>query len=130
MFYWAKFLSLSLVALMLAAIPAQAQVVFFQNTRVGSTVHTHTTVGTTSAAAITSTSVSPNLLGWQLCNDAVNTSTYLLVGKATDVADDGIQLDKGQCYLCANCNPSTLKATRVKAQASSNGYSIVQFKQQ
>jgi hypothetical protein len=107
---------------------AQAQAVFFQNTRVNTLTHTHTTVGTTSALAISAASVSPGLLGWQICNDAVNTSTYLLVGKATDVADDGVMLDKGQCYVCTNCNAATLKATRVKAQAASNGYGIIQYK--
>lgn len=128
--YHVRFWAMALVSLLLAAIPAQAQVVFFQNTRVGSLVNYHTTVGTTTALAIPSASVSTAILGWQICNDAVNTSTYLLVGKAADVATDGVQLDKGQCFLCQNCNQATLKATKVKAQAASNGYSVTQFKQQ
>ena len=120
-----------LVMCVLAAFTnvANAQV-FFSNTRVGSLVHTHTTVGTTAALAIPSASVSSNLLAWKICNDAVNTSTYLFVGKAADPATDGVQLAPGACFVCPNCVGVTLKAVNVKAQAASNGYSVIQYKQQ
>lgn len=117
------------VVALFAAVPAQAQV-FLQNSRVGIVNHSHATVGTSSTLAIASASVSPGLLGWQICNDAVNTSTYLIVGKATDVATDGVMLDKGVCFQCPNCNAQTLKLVKVKAQAAANGYSVVQYKQQ
>ena len=125
-----SYLSLLLVAsfLILAAPFANAQV-FFSNLRVSNTFFSHTTVGTTTAAAISSSSVSPGLLGWKICNDAVNTSTYLLVGEAADVATDGRMLGPGKCFECPNCTPATLKAAKVKAQAAANGYSVVQFKQ-
>lgn len=118
-----------IVALLtLGAVSADAQV-FFANTRVGTVVQAHSTVGTAAADAIASASVGTNLLAWKICNDAVNSSTYLFVGKAADPATDGVQLDKGQCFECPNCNAATLKLIKVKAQASSNGYSVVQYKQ-
>lgn len=113
----------------LAGTAAHAQV-FFSNTRIGAVVQTHTTVGTTAAAAIPSASVSSNLLAWKICNDAVNTSTYLYVGKAADPSTDGTQLAPGACYVCPNCVAATLKTINVKAQAASNGYSVTQYKQQ
>ena len=113
----------------LATMPAHAQV-FFSNARVGNVVTKHTTVGTSAAVAVASADVLGGLLAWKICNDAVNTSTYLYVGKATDPADDGVQLGKGQCLECPNCSAGTLKLMRVKAQAASNGYSVVQYKQQ
>ena len=120
------FLALILIC---AASMAHAQV-FFSNTRVGAVTQSHSTVGTSTTAAISSGSVAANLLAWQLCNDAVNTSTYLLVGKATDVATDGVMLGKGQCFVCPNCTGATLKLIKVKGQDASNGYSILQYKQQ
>lgn len=108
---------------------ASAQV-FFSNTRVGSVVQSHATIGTSAAVAIAAASVSPNLLAWSICNDAVNTSTYLWVGKASDPSTDGTQLAPGACYACPNCLAVTLKAVRVLGQAASNGYSIIQYKQQ
>lgn len=119
----------SLIALLLFSTLASAQA-FFPNTRVGSLTHYRTTVSTTTADAIPSASVVGNLLGWQICNDAVNTSTYLFVGKAADAATDGVQLDKGQCFQCPNCTSATLKLMKVKAQAASNGYAVLQYKQQ
>ena len=121
---------LGLVLCLVCSATANAQV-FFSNTRVGSTVQTHATVDTTTAAAIASSSVAANLLAWKLCNDAVTaTSTYLYVGKATDAATDGVQLGKGQCLDCPNCTGATLKLIRVKGQGATNGYSIIQYKQQ
>lgn len=126
-----KRLVLVLLALFSISLPLSASAqVFFQNTRTGTLVQTHATVGTSSADAIADASVSPNLLAWKICNDAVNTSTYLYVGKASDAATDGVMLDKGQCFECPNCNAATLKAMRVKGQAADNGYSVVQYKQQ
>lgn len=121
-------LILSMFAFALAATAAQGQV-FFSNLRVANVIPSHTTVGTSTAAAISSASVLPGLLAWKICNDAVNTSTYLLVGEASDVSTDGVMLDKGQCFECPNCNAATLKLIRVEGQAASNGYSVVQYKQ-
>lgn len=112
-----------------AASQAHAQV-FFANTRVGNVVTKHTTVGTSTADAIADADVSPALLAWKICNDAVNTSTYLLVGEAVDVSTDGVSVAPGSCFECPNCNSATLKAIKVEGQASSNGYSVVQYKQQ
>jgi hypothetical protein len=117
------------MALIMFSVQASAQV-FFSNTRTGNLIQTHSTVGTSAADAIASASVSNNLLAWKICNDAVNTSTYLFVGEAADPATDGVQLDKGQCFECPNCTAKTLKTIKVKAQAASNGYSVIQFKQQ
>src|SRR5690242_8928757 len=110
-----------LVALLLVASAQSASAqVFFSNTRVGSVVQTHATVGTAAALAISSSSVASNLLSWKVCNDAVNSSTYLYVGKAADPSTDGVQLAPGACFVCPNCNASTLKLVNLKAQASSN----------
>ncbi len=101
---------------------------FFGNTRSGKVEFYHTTVGTSTALAIPSASVGGNVLSWKICNDAVNTSTYLLVGKAVDVSTDGVMLDKGQCFECLNCKEATLKLMKVEGQASSNGYSVIQYR--
>lgn len=106
---------------------AKAQT-FFANTKSSVLSFTHSTVGTTTADAISSSSVGGNVISWKICNDAVNTSTYLLVGQAADAATDGVMLDKGQCFECPNCRPATLKLMKVKAQAASNGYSVIQYK--
>lgn len=115
-------------AVMLAIAPGARAQVFYSNLRIGSTIHTHSTVGTSTTLAISAGSVSSSLAGWRLCNDAVNTSTYLFLGEASDAATDGVQLDKAGCFECPNCSPATLKAVKLKAQAASNGYSITQFK--
>lgn len=119
---------MAVLALTLATQFADAQV-FFSNTRVSNVIYSHSTVGTTTADAIADASVLPNLLAWKICNDAVNTSTYLLLGEAADVATDGVSLAPGSCFECPNCNPATLKAIKVKGQAADNGYSVIQFKQ-
>ncbi len=118
------------VSMFLAAIPAQAQLVLFDNVRIGNVVQSHAVVGTTTADAIADASVSPSLIAWKICNDAENTSTHLIVGEAVDAATDGVVLGKGKCFECPNCNAATLKAVKVKAQAASNGYSVIQYKQQ
>jgi hypothetical protein len=114
------------VACLFASLTASAQSVPY---RVGSVVQTHATVGTTTADAISAASVSSVLISFKICNDAENTSTHLLVGTTADAATNGVMLGKGQCYECENCKPSILKAMKVKAQAASNGYSVIQYKQ-
>ena len=101
---------------------------FFDNTKVGKVELYRTVIGTTSALAIPSASVGGSLLSWKICNDAVNTSTHLFVGKATDAATDGIMLGKGTCLECLNCKAATLQSMRVKGQAASNGYSVIQYR--
>lgn len=89
----------------------------------------HATVGTTTAKAIPSVSLKSAVIHWQICNDAVNTSTYLLVGEATDVATDGVSLAPGACVKCDACTMASLDKIKVKGQAAANGYSVVQFRQ-
>ncbi len=101
---------------------------FYSNVKASRISTYHTTVGTSTAAAIPSASVGGNLISFKICNDAVNTSTYLLVGLAVDVSTDGLMLDKGQCYECPNCSAAILKLLKVEAQAASNGYSVVQYR--
>jgi len=101
---------------------------FFNNERTARTTHIHATVGTTTADAINSTDIGGNVLTWKICNDIINTSTFLAVGKASDVSDDGTRLNKGDCFTCSNCKSSTLKLMRVEGQAASNGYSVIQYR--
>ena len=117
-----------LVGLMLASVSARADFFFSSNSRVVGVTPYHTTVGTTTALAIPAVSVITNLYGYQICNDAVNTSTYLQVGKATDVSTDGMRLAPGKCLMCENCNSDILKLMKVEGQASDNGYSVIQYK--
>lgn len=87
------------------------------------------TQGVSSTAAIASASVLPNLMGWRICNNAVQSSTWLAVGKsALDTETDGIRLGKGKCFDCPSCTPASLKAAYVSSQAASGGYSVIQFK--
>jgi hypothetical protein len=88
----------------------------------------HATVGTATALAIPAVSVGGNGTGFQICNDAVNTSTYLFVGQAADVSTDGVMLGLGQCYVCEGCSSALLKAMKVLGQAAANGYSVVQYR--
>ena len=120
-------LLLALVAVLFAG-SANAQQ-FYANSRVSKMSSYHTTVGTTTALAIPAASVGGNVLSWKVCNDAVNTSTYLLVGFAADAATDGAMIGPGVCYVCENCASSLLKALNVKAQAAANGYSVIQYRQ-
>lgn len=74
--------------------------------------------------------VVPGLMGWRICNAAVNTSTWLAVGESTlDPELDGIRLGKGKCHDCPSCSVQSLKDLRVSAQAASDAYAIIQFKQ-
>ena len=102
---------------------------FFGNAQARRLTTYHATVGTTTADAIPSASVGGNLMSFLICNDAVNTSTHLWVGQATDAATDGVMLGKGECFECPNCKEGILKAMRVKAQAATNGYSVIQYRQ-
>lgn len=117
---------LALVAMFMVTTTGHAQQ-FFSPVRVTRVAQYHTTVGTTTAAAIPSANVTGNLVSWKVCNDAVNTSTYLLVGQATDASTDGTSLAPGACFECANCTTSLLKLMKVKGQAASNGYSVLQY---
>ncbi len=85
------------------------------------------TQGVSSSLAVAS--VEPRAMGWRICNQAVQTSTWLAVGQAADTETDGVRLGKGKCYDCPSCSPSTLTVTRVSGQAASAEYSVVQFKQ-
>jgi hypothetical protein len=86
------------------------------------------TQGVSSAVAIASASIVAGLEGWKICNYAVNTSTWLAVGKATDTETDGVRLGKGKCVECLSCTPDSLRRVRVSAQASANDYAVIQFK--
>jgi hypothetical protein len=94
---------------------------------------THTQVvkatdGVSAADAISSASIVGNLRGFTLCNDAVNTSTYLQVGFGTVITDTSTRLNKGQCFVCGECKKGVLQTLRVSSEAATNGYGIVQFK--
>jgi hypothetical protein len=113
------------LSLFLVSGLAFAQSADYRATRLG---NYHTTVGTSTAAAIPGASIGGNVMGWKICNDAVNTSTYLLVGTAADAATDGTMLGLGACYVCENCTSSLLAGMKVKGQAASNGYSVIQYR--
>lgn len=120
-----------LISLLLVMMPCVAFAGWFSSdadSRISSVSTYHATVGTTTAAAIASASVTGNVYGFLVCNDPVNTSTYLAVGQAADVSTDGVRLGKGKCYVCENCKPAVLKLLKVEGQAASNGYSVIQFK--
>lgn len=91
------------------------------------------TVGTSVAGVSGVVAISPSnakgdVVLWKICNDAVNTSTHLFVGKSTtDPDSDGIMLGKGKCFVCENCATALLKEFYVSAQAASNGYSVTQY---
>ncbi len=88
-----------------------------------------TTQGLLSTVAISSSSVLGNLMGWKICNNAVQSSTWLAIGKTTDPETDGVRLKKGACFDCLSCTPQTLRDVKVSSQAATNLYSVVQFKQ-
>jgi hypothetical protein len=86
------------------------------------------TQGVSASAAVVSASIVPALAGWKICNYAINTSTWLAVGKATDTETDGIRLGKGKCLECLSCTAGSLRALKVSAQAAANDYAVIQFK--
>jgi len=106
---------------------AFAQVVQY-NERITRITNYQATVGTATADAIATATIGKDVVGWKICNNAVNTSTYLLVGQATDVSTDGMMLDKGQCLDCVNCTSALLDLMKVEGQAADNGYSIVVYR--
>jgi len=87
------------------------------------------TVGTTAALAIPAANVQSSLIGWEVCNDGINASTYLAIGEAADPLTDGKRILPGACLKCEHCTAGTLKQLRVVGQAAANGYSVVQYKQ-
>lgn len=87
------------------------------------------TQGVSSSLAIAPSSILPAVLGWRICNASANTSTWMAVGKATDTETDGARIKPGACYECPTCSPSDLRLAKVSAQAASNAYAVVQFKQ-
>lgn len=103
--------------------------VFFANTRVGKMDYAHSTVGTTAQEAIAAASVGGNLLTWAICHDAESSSTYLAISDGADPATDGVRVAPGECHMCPNCNPQTLKDINVKGQAAGTGYSVTQWRQ-
>ena len=100
---------------------------FTSDSRISTVTTYHTTVGTTTAAAIASGSIASSIYSFQICNDAVNTSTYLAVGITADVSTDGIRLDKGQCFVCENCKSAVLSTLKVEGEAADNGYSVIMY---
>lgn len=82
------------------------------------------TQGVSSSVAIPPASIAAKLKGWKICNDGVNTSTHLYVGKAMDTETDGVMLGKDACFVCVECKSGMLEEMKVSAQASSNGYSV------
>lgn len=119
-----KFIAGTLLALV--AYTSQAQ---SYQSRVGKVTLYRATVGTTTAAAIPGASIGGNVINFKICNDAVNTSTFLLVGTTADAATDGVSLGLGQCFECINCKGSLLSTLRVKGQAAGNGYSVTQYRE-
>jgi hypothetical protein len=117
-----------IVGLLVVSSLAFGQDLFTYQTKTATISTYHTDVGTTTALAIPSASVYSNIIGFKVCNDHVNTSTYLQLGLATDVTTDGIRLDKGKCFECGNCKSAILKLLKVEGQAATNGYSVVQYR--
>lgn len=85
------------------------------------------TPGVSGLVAISPSDAKGDVVLWKICNDAVNTSTHLFVGKSVDPDSDGIMLGKGKCLVCENCAAALLKEFKVSAQAASNGYSVTQY---
>lgn len=85
------------------------------------------TQGVSSTAAIASASILSGGVSWKICNDAVQTSTYLTVGNSSlDAEVDGVRLGKGACLVCAYCSGSALRDLKVTSQAASGTYTVVQ----
>lgn len=110
------------------ATDADAQI-FFANTRIGKTDFDHGTVGTSAQDALADADVGANVLSWAICADSAN-ANYVAVSQNADPDTDGIRLGAEQCYTCANCTASLLKAIQVKGGAASQGYSVLQYRQQ
>lgn len=87
----------------------------------------HGTVGTTGTIAMPIASIPGNVVGWKVCNDAVNTSTQLFIGSLVDSVNVGSSLKKGQCFACVQCPGLTLHDVKLTGQAAANGYSVIQY---
>lgn len=77
---------------------------------------------------IADAAVVPGALGWRICNASANASTWLAVGTYNDPETTGARIAPGVCLDCPSCTGQLLKNTRVSAQAGSNAYTVVQFK--
>lgn len=86
------------------------------------------TQGVSGTLAVQLADQKKDLVGWQICNDAVNTSTALYVANVTDPSAGGQSLGKGQCYYCVKCGNQLIGQVKVSAQAATNGYSVQQFR--
>lgn len=100
----------------------------FSPVKVTKLTNYHSTVGAATALAIPSASVGANGVGFDICNDTLNASTYMFVGQAADVSTDGVKLAPGACFKCESCSSSVLKLMKVLGQAAANGYSVVQYR--
>lgn len=87
------------------------------------------TQGVASTALIGSADIMSGVMGWRVCNASGNASTWMAIGKAVDTDTDGVRLAPGSCIDCPSCARDTLGLMKVSAQAGSNAYSVVQFKQ-
>lgn len=117
-----------LVLSFFVSMTAFSQILYYNNERATKITNYHTTVDTTTADAIATATIGKDVIGWQICNDAENTSTHLLVGQAVDVSTDGVMLGKGQCFQCMNCTSALLDALKVEGQAATNGYSVIVYR--
>ncbi len=87
------------------------------------------TQGVSSSLLIPAASAKGDVVSWKICNDAVQTSTYLFVGTSSlDAGVDGVSLGKGKCLECPSCGSALLKTLYVSSQAATNTYSVVQYK--
>ena len=117
----------AIAALVLASTASAQQPAFFSQVRISQVVQSRGTAGTSASAAL-STAPIGNLVSFKVCNDAVpGSSTYLFVGQNANPALDGVQLAPGACFVCDQCKATILSALNVKAQAASNGYSVLQY---
>lgn len=86
------------------------------------------TQGVSSTRLALDADIATNLVGWQVCNDGVNTSTALYISKGADPSSSGRSIMPGKCHQCEQCSDKILSQLYVSAQAASNGYSVLQFK--
>jgi len=95
---------------------------------------THTSIvksidGVSGALAISSGNLITDMRGFEVCNDAVNTSTYLILSwSATIARDNGLRLGKGECFQCHDCTKEVLSTMQVSSEANANAYAVIQWK--
>lgn len=87
------------------------------------------TQGVSSSALISSANIGANIISWKVCNDAVQTSTYLFVGTGLDATTNGVSLGKDKCFVCVDCSGKLLQSLKVSSQAASDGYTVIQYRQ-